>query len=342
MPQPNQSNINIQLPTIRKDIVLMSPGVWNGFEYSADEIKRAFELTDWKKASNLFLDHPENPNNAARDWAGRVINQRYVAGEILGDLEMWDTNTIIKTELARASFGVSPRVIGEAEGSEFKNFTFDNFSIVSKQAIAPAFINLNKTPTKTKTLYKTEELNELSEEVKEFNRISEKIQKEEELTNEEYEYMKKKMKKKSDSKEKITQMKGGKKEMSDEKETVETTENEPDKSEDSPAQPEAEPEKKEEELSFDNLSVEELNAILDKVQKVIASKKPAVKEMSDNSALKSEIEQMRKQVQELNAKLNKPAPKTQKSRGPVFAQLTSPQHSEGVKEMAEMLKENFG
>jgi len=341
MAQPSPK-MNIELPTIRKDIVLMSPGVWNGFEYSADEIKRAFELTDWNKASELYLDHPDNPNNAAGAWAGRVINQRYVAGEIIGDLEMWDTNTIIKTELARAKFGVSPRVIGEEDGTEFKNFTFDNFSIVSKQAIGPAFINLNKEPTEAKVLYKTE-TKELSED-KELNRITEKIKKEEELTDDEYEYMKKKIKK-SDSKENI--LKGGKKEMSEtnqetEVETkVEETTEATETPEDSPAQPEAtEPEKKEEELSFDNLSVEELNAILDKVQKVISSKKPAVKEMSDNSALKSELEQMRKQVQELNAKMNKPAPKTQK-RGPIAAQLISPQYSEGVQEMATMLKENF-
>jgi len=334
----NRSNINIELPTIRKDIVLMSPGTWNGFEYSAEEIKRAFELTDWKQASNLFLDHPEYPNNAAGLWAGRIINQRYSDGQIIGDLQLWDESTIIKTELAKAPFGVSPRVIGEEEGNRFSNFVFDNFSIVSKQAIAPAFINLSKTPLKSKVLYKE---TELSEEVKEFNRVSEKIQKEEELTDEEYKYMKKKMKSSSKENQKL---KGGKKMSETNQETeVETKETETTetKSEDSPAQPEAEPEKKEEELSFDNLSVEELNAILDKVQKVIASKKPAVKEMSSDPALKEELAQMRKQVQELNAKLNKPAPKTQKSRGPIAAQLVAPQYSDGVREMAEMLKENF-
>jgi len=304
--------LNIELPTIRKDIVLMSPGTWNGFDYSEIDIKKAFENTDWKKASELFLDHPANPNNAAGSWVGRIINQRYVAGEVIGDLEMWDTNTIIKTELARASFGVSPRVIGEDNGTDFKNFTFDNFSIVSKQAIDPSYINLSKKNITSKTLYKSKEL------IKENDESN------------------------------LNKLKGGNNEMSETNQETETSKVddkpvetakpvEPTK----PVEPVKEPEKKEEELSFDNLSVEELNAILSKVQKVIASKKPAVQEMAYNSEIKSELESMKKQVQELNAKLNKPAPKTSRNSGSIRATLTAPTHSEGVREMAGLLSQNF-
>lgn|SRR3990167_279768 len=326
--------INIDLPTIRKDIVLMSPGTWNGFEYSADDIKRAFELSDWKRASDLFLDHPENPNNAAGLWVGRIINQRYSDGQIIGDLQLWDENTIIKTELAKAPFGVSPRVIGEEDGNRFSNFTFDNWSIVSKQAIAPAYINLSKTPVKSQVLYKTDkvevkELNEqvLSEEIKEFNRISEKIQKEEELTEHEYEYMKKKMKKKKEEhipkEENI--MKGGKNEMSETNQV-----------DGSATQPE------QKELSFDELSIEELSVILEKVQKILASKKPVVQEMAKKDLVDTELEELKNQVKELSAKLNKPAPKTVKSTGgDLRAQLTPNRHSEGVQELAQMLRTKY-
>jgi len=326
--------LNIELPTIRKDIVLMSPGIWNGFEYSANDIKNAFEKTDWKKASNLFLDHPENPNNAAGSWIGRIINQRFSDGQIMGDLELWDTNTIIKTEMARAPLGVSPRVIGEENGNKFSNFTFDNWSVVSKQAIDPAYINLNKTPLKSETLIQTEKelvKEELSEEVKEYNRVSEKIFKEEELTDDEMEYMKKKMKKKmkeekSDSQE--DKLKGGKEEMSEtnQVEIVSATQNE------------------KKELSFEELSIEELNAILEKVQTVISSKTPKVQEMAKQDlGLKEELEAMRKQVQELNSKLNKPVSKTTRANAnDIRATLNSQTHSDGVREMASILVNNYG
>lgn len=328
--------LNIELPTIRKDIILMSPGIWNGFEYSNQDIKRAFEMTDWKKASNLFLDHPENPNNAAGAWVGRVINTRFVGNDIVGDLELWDTNTIIKTELAKASFGVSPRVIGEENGNKFNNFVFDNFSIVSKQAIDPAYINLNKTPIKAQTLYqteKTEGIKELSEEVKEFNRITEKISKEEELTDEEYETINKKMKKKKKEEmpeeikeSSLNEMKGGIKMSETNVEIVSATQDE------------------KKELSFDELSVEELNVILEKVQSVIASKKPVVQEMAKQDlSIVKELEAMKKQVQELNAKLNKPAPKTTRASGnDIRASLNTQTHSEGVQEMARILVNHFG
>ena len=332
--------LNIELPTIRKDIVLMSPGIWNGFEYSAEDIKHAFENTDWKKASNLFLDHPENPNNAAGSWIGRVINQRFSDGQIMGDLELWDTNTIIKTEMAKAPLGVSPRVIGEENGNKFSNFVFDNWSVVSKQAIDPAYINLNKTPLKAEMLIKTEKelVKELSEEVKEYNRVSEKILKEEELTDDEYEYMKKKMKKKekeekatikeNESDSKKEKLKGGKEEMSEtnQVEIVSATQNE------------------KKELSFEELSIEELNAILEKVQTVISSKTPKVQEMAKQDlGLKEELEAMRKQVQELNSKLNKPVSKTTRANAnDIRATLNSQTHSDGVREMASILVNNYG
>ena len=33
------------LPKTFENILLLSPGVWNGVEYTSDEIKKSFELT---------------------------------------------------------------------------------------------------------------------------------------------------------------------------------------------------------------------------------------------------------------------------------------------------------
>jgi hypothetical protein len=192
------------------------------------------------------------------------------------------------------------------------------------------YINLNKTPEPSQVLNQTE-VTELSEEVKEFNRITEKISKGEELSDEEYEMINKKMKKKkpeekmedkneeqSCSKEELTMLKGG------QNETIMENQNQVDI---------VSNEKKE--LSFEELSMEELSAILEKVQKVIASKTPVVQEMAKSN--NEEMEMLKKQVQELSAKLNKPVQKTARNSSEIKAQLTSPRHSEGVQELAEML-----
>ncbi|KKM27544.1 hypothetical protein LCGC14_1573710, partial [marine sediment metagenome] len=141
-------NKEIQLPTIIKDITLMSPGVWNEWTYPSEELKKAFELTDWNshEVTSLFLDHPENSNNAAGSWAGRIINQKLLSdGTVKADLEVWDEATIINLTLAKAKFGVSPRVIGKEneETKTFTDFIFDNFSIVSKPAQSTAMIELS-------------------------------------------------------------------------------------------------------------------------------------------------------------------------------------------------------
>ncbi len=147
--QSISSSSGVKLPAIIRDVTLLSPGVWNGFDYPADEIRKAFELTDWNdtNVTSLFLDHPENPNNAASAWAGWLRNQHILDdATVKGDLEIWDEDTVIKLTLAKAKFGVSPRLLGSEDVSRriFEDFIFDNISIVSKPAQSTAIINLSK------------------------------------------------------------------------------------------------------------------------------------------------------------------------------------------------------
>lgn len=137
----------VNTPFLVRDVTLMSPGIWNGWDYSAEELKKAYDSTDWsdEHISSLFLDHPDNPHNAARDWIGRVKNSKQMTdGTIKGDLEIWDEDIVYKLSVAKAKFGVSPRVVGteDKENMCFIDFFFDNFSIVSKPAQSTATINL--------------------------------------------------------------------------------------------------------------------------------------------------------------------------------------------------------
>lgn len=244
-------NKQIQLPTVIKDVTLMSPGIWNGWNYSSEELRKAYELTDWTnhEVTNLFLDHPENSHNAAGAWAGRVINQNQLSdGTVKGDLEIWDEKTIINLTLAKAKFGVSPRVLGsENEQSQtFTDFIFDNFSIVSKPAQSTAAIELNSKELFDGFIVKhlnkdnPKRIEELGEARKKIITIAKELN----LDISDLAYS-------SPSEKKIKKLKGGKKEMSDEEvknEDVKSEETSNDKVEKSEGEVKEE-DKKSEELS---------------------------------------------------------------------------------------------
>jgi len=136
----------ITIPTILKDVTLLSPGNWNGLKFSADEIRNAFQLTDWhdKKNYELIKDHADKPLSV-NDWVGYVRNIRLSSdGSLVGDLELWDEQMIIKLVHAKAKFGISAKVLGMEMDGEFRNFTFANFSIVDNPACKEAYVNLSE------------------------------------------------------------------------------------------------------------------------------------------------------------------------------------------------------
>jgi hypothetical protein len=134
----------ISIPYLLKDRVLLSPGVWNGLNFSKEQIALAFNNTDWNNKENfaLIYDHDARASN----WLGNVINRHLSEdGSIIGDLELYDEDLINKLVLGKAKLGISARVLGmENELGEFENFTFNNFSVVYDPACKNAYINLSK------------------------------------------------------------------------------------------------------------------------------------------------------------------------------------------------------
>ena len=131
----------IKLPHIIKDKILMSPGIWNNFYYSAEEIKKSFSQTNWssKEIRSLFLDHDDDKS---REWIGEIINPRLVGDTLKGDLVIVDQPTAIKLVYG-AKMGISPKVTGQTEEGEniMLNFNYDNFSVVINPAVKTAWIN---------------------------------------------------------------------------------------------------------------------------------------------------------------------------------------------------------
>jgi len=134
-------------PKMISNILLLEPGKWNDLTYTSEEIKKAFENTDWSNKDNysLILDHADNPNEAVRNWSGYVKNIKLKEdGKLYGDLEVWNPLVAMYLTEAKAKFGISAKLKGMENKGKLKDFTFENFSIVTKPAVRTAYINLSQ------------------------------------------------------------------------------------------------------------------------------------------------------------------------------------------------------
>lgn len=131
----------VKIPYIEKNKILMSPGTWNGYFYSKEEIRNGFKNTNWEERANknLFLDHGDNK---AGEWVGEITNQMVdESGVLTGDLVIYDPVTATKLSYGKPKMGISPKVRGDSDGRAMKNFAYENFSIVINPAVKTAWIN---------------------------------------------------------------------------------------------------------------------------------------------------------------------------------------------------------
>jgi len=136
-------------PFTFKNIILLAPGEWNDNKYTNEEIKKAYEDTDWKDKSNfsLYLDHQDTKQQGVANWAGYVKNIHLDENAtLLGDLEVWNTSLIVYLKEAKAKFGVSATLKGkeDSKNNTMKDFKFESFSIVTNPACKEAWINLSQ------------------------------------------------------------------------------------------------------------------------------------------------------------------------------------------------------
>lgn len=122
-----------------KDHPIMSPGVWNDWYYDADQLKEAYDNTDWNDENNkyLFFDHEDTE---AKNWIGKVENIRMEDNTLIGDL-LIANDEAQKAILMGAKFGISPKILGKGEHGSVKDFMFRNFSLVVDPACKTTFLN---------------------------------------------------------------------------------------------------------------------------------------------------------------------------------------------------------
>jgi|GEM_PF-3211651 len=304
------SDSDIQTPTLLKNKILMAPGLWNGKRYTANEIKKAFENTDWHNRDSfgpnaIIADHADKPLKVG-DWFGYVKNAHMDGDNLMGDLELYDENIITKLVKGKATFGISPRLQGEAEGefegAMMKNFVFENFSVVSNPACKSAYINLSeKEKLEKSSSIKSKGGIKMSEQETEDKKVEEESK--DEVKEEE---------KEEESK------------LSDE-EILEVT-TKPEWSGFAASLRSKDPKmtvremamkfkEKDKELSeLEELSVDEILSRMEKLGAILKKKKyPMPEDKKEEMKENKELAELKKTVAELSQKLNEPAPKTVQS-----------------------------
>lgn len=332
-----------------KNKVLLSPGVWNGLDFSQEEIAKAFTTTDWTDKYNyaLIYDHDEKAIN----WLGNVLNIRLEGDTLMGDLEILDEDLARKLTVGGAKLGISARVLGkEDEEGKFVNFTFNNFSVVYDPACKNAYINLSQDKVLEEIQKLREELIKLEAGVT-GSAASAGSQIGGATTNQPIKYPKKKKEDEEDEDEDLKVLKGGKilvkKKMSEEtqkpkeEQTEEVVEAVVEESAVEPVK-EAEPVKAEEvkeEVSEDKEELSSaLSAILSEL-KLLSAKVAKLEEVK--AEVKEEVAEVKEATEEkeLMEKVSLSIPEFEETEAPRHALLGNT-YSESEMRLAKVLQDN--
>jgi len=155
-----QSIADVKIPYVLVKRKLMSPGVWNGNNYTAENLRYAFQNTVWDNESlSLYLDHLDG---GAKDWIGEIKNPQIDAeSDVYGDLCLVDPIHALKVEYG-ARFGISPKLEGKLNrDNQVCDAVFRNFSLVSNPACKTTFLNSDKVGFDGKVIFALSEKKEV-------------------------------------------------------------------------------------------------------------------------------------------------------------------------------------
>jgi len=133
-----------------KNVVLLTPGMWNEKNYTSEELMKAFHNTDWSDPNilSIIADHNDDDENhvaeSIHDWLGYVENPRMIGTNLLGDVRLYDPEQRSKVVDAKAKFGISAKLQGANIEGVVRDFTFKNFSVVTTPACKNAYFNLSQ------------------------------------------------------------------------------------------------------------------------------------------------------------------------------------------------------
>lgn len=137
--QHSQNLSDIEMPFRVENVTMMSPGKWNSKEYRPEEIRQAYNRTDWNDPDvvSLFNEHDDEDS---RDWIGEVKNPRMEGDELVADMDIVTADEARKVAYG-ARFGISPKVSGRDRADVMRDFGYDNFSLVLDPAVKTTYLN---------------------------------------------------------------------------------------------------------------------------------------------------------------------------------------------------------
>jgi len=139
----------VSVPYKVEDVTVLSPGEWNGLQWTASELRQAVQNTDFNQSrergdekppnASVFYDHEDR---SAEKFVGEVENVTVDnKGDVKADLIVSDKQAAMNLEFG-APFGVSPKADGMVdERGKMQDFTFENFSFVVNPAVKTTWLN---------------------------------------------------------------------------------------------------------------------------------------------------------------------------------------------------------
>lgn len=146
---------NLPLPYILRDKTIMSPGIWKGFTYPADEVIKSFSTNDWSdmQTRSLIYEHEER----ADQFLGSIENPRLMGDEIIADLYIVDEDAARKLVYG-AKFGISPKLDAENVNGTLFDYQYKNWSLVWNPAVKTTYLNSEKSEHEQEVLKMGEEV----------------------------------------------------------------------------------------------------------------------------------------------------------------------------------------
>jgi len=145
---PDSKINSLKVPYIIKNKLLMKEGLFNGVNYSKNEIVRKYSEAD---GAQLFLDHKDTAGEGALNWVGSVAKPQWTTGELgegmYGDLIIIDKPSAQKLA-AGAKWGISPTIDFEknldGKNIHATDLLWKSFSFVINPAIRDTMLNSKK------------------------------------------------------------------------------------------------------------------------------------------------------------------------------------------------------
>ena len=147
------SHISKEADLILEEQLLLSPGLWRGVKFTAQEIINGINRTDWNdpEVSSILGAHPRKGElPSSEDWIGNMKNVRYLTLEdgvdvegMYGDAYLYDPNAAKKLAYGKAKLAFSIDSPYKHSRYGATDLYFNNTALVYRGGCKDAYVQLS-------------------------------------------------------------------------------------------------------------------------------------------------------------------------------------------------------